>query len=210
MLDQEATRARVLEAAGQLFAEKGFDATVVREITDRAGTSPASVNYYFRSKEDLYVEAVRMAAHACETLHPLPTWPAGVPAEQRLRDFIHTFLRRVLENDGRPEWHRHLIFREVAEPRPGACELFVRDFVRPTFATLTAILAELAPPNTAPRTLQMLACSVIGQCLHYHQARHVMRMLAGPEEIAALDVPTLTEHVYRFSLAGVRGYEEAP
>src|SRR5207248_2963179 len=117
----ETTRQRILEAAGPLFAQKGFEATSVREITDAAGTNVAAVNFHFRSKEHLYIETVHHAAKSCSTRSPIPTWADGVPAEQRLREFIAAFLGRFLRKDV-PEWHRLLIFREIGQPRPGACE----------------------------------------------------------------------------------------
>ena len=71
------TRGRVLAAALDVFAERGFDGATLRDITDTAGANIAAVNYYFRSKEELirqvlevYVRpimAARMAAlDACE------------------------------------------------------------------------------------------------------------------------------------------------
>jgi AcrR family transcriptional regulator len=197
-------RQRLLETAGRKFAEKGYDATNVREITEAAGMNVASVNYHFRSKEELYVEAVRHAANTCLQLTPMPTWPAGVPAEKRLRDFIRAFLMRLLRDDV-PEWHRHLIMREVIDPRPGACEQFVRDFVRPTFEVLQGILRELTPAGTPQEQLFLIGSSVVGQCLHYHHARHVLRLLVGQQEYQRYDLDRLTDHIWRFSLAALRG-----
>ena len=53
------TRARLLEAAVGLFAERGFHGTGVREIALRAGVNVASANYHFGSKEELYLEVLR-------------------------------------------------------------------------------------------------------------------------------------------------------
>lgn len=209
MNEEERTRERVLEAAGELFAARGFDGVNVREITAKAGASPAAVNYHFRSKEELYIEAVRQAGRTCDQLWPFPRWAPDTPAEDKLRDFIRVVLGRIVANDGRPAWHRLLVFREVAEPRPGACEEFVRGFIRPGFEGLQAILAELTPPGTDGRTLRMLASSVMGQVLHYQHARHVLRFLLGPDELAALDTETLANHIFRFSLAALKGYGEA-
>jgi len=47
------TRERVLAAAMQVFAERGFDGATLREITAMAGANIAAVNYYFRSKDEL-------------------------------------------------------------------------------------------------------------------------------------------------------------
>ena len=54
---QSETVERILDAAEQLFAEKGFAETSLRLITSKAGVNLAAVNYHFGSKEELF-EAV--------------------------------------------------------------------------------------------------------------------------------------------------------
>jgi len=44
---------QIMEAAEQLFAEKGFDGTSVRDISDKAAVNLAMISYYFGSKEKL-------------------------------------------------------------------------------------------------------------------------------------------------------------
>ena len=51
--DGDATRALLLETAGQVFAERGFADGTSKEICERAGTPMASVNYHFGSREGL-------------------------------------------------------------------------------------------------------------------------------------------------------------
>src|SRR5262245_33198928 len=46
-------KVQIMEAAEQLFAEKGFDGTPVRDIADKAGVNLAMISYYFGSKEKL-------------------------------------------------------------------------------------------------------------------------------------------------------------
>ena len=48
-----ATRASILQAARELFLERGFDAVSVREIADEADVSPTTVFAYFPQKESL-------------------------------------------------------------------------------------------------------------------------------------------------------------
>jgi AcrR family transcriptional regulator len=56
--DAAATRQALLDAARQLFASTGYDATTVRAIADRAGVNQALLFRYFGSKEGLFDEAV--------------------------------------------------------------------------------------------------------------------------------------------------------
>ena len=59
-------------AAGEIFAERGFDGTTVRDICQRAGANIAAVNYYFGDKQRLYVEAVVQAHRWRMEQFPLP------------------------------------------------------------------------------------------------------------------------------------------
>lgn len=52
-------RARILAAATEMFAARGYDATSVREVVDAAGVTKPMVYYYFGCKESLFVEAVQ-------------------------------------------------------------------------------------------------------------------------------------------------------
>ncbi len=45
------TRQRLIEAVGEVFAERGFRAATVRDICQRAQANVAAVNYYFGDKE---------------------------------------------------------------------------------------------------------------------------------------------------------------
>jgi AcrR family transcriptional regulator len=47
------TKDRILDAAEKLFAEHGFNATSLRQITTEAGVNLAAVNYHFQSKDSL-------------------------------------------------------------------------------------------------------------------------------------------------------------
>lgn len=48
------TEVRIKEAAHQVFLRKGFSATTMRDVAKEAGTNLALVNYYFRSKKNLF------------------------------------------------------------------------------------------------------------------------------------------------------------
>ncbi len=54
-------REELLRSALDVIAERGFADTRISDVAQRAGTSPALVIYYFRTKDQLLTEAVRLA-----------------------------------------------------------------------------------------------------------------------------------------------------
>src|SRR5262245_49466633 len=91
----DTTRERIVEAAGEIFAEKGFDATTVRDICQRAEANIAAVNYYFGDKQRLYVEAVMRAHRWRMERARLPEWTPDTTPQKKLCDFVVTFIRRI-------------------------------------------------------------------------------------------------------------------
>ena len=69
---ESSTYDRILNAATELFAYKGFKATTTREIAKSAGSSLSTLQIYFQSKENIYIEAVNRAlSRQNELLQPL-------------------------------------------------------------------------------------------------------------------------------------------
>lgn len=193
----ENPRERLLEAAGEIFAEKGFKGTTVREIIDRAGVNIAAVNYYFRDKERLYIESVKHAA-CSEPEDMRLDWPADTPPAVKLRDFIRLHLLKFLDPSRSP-WLARLIMRELTQPS-AACAELVREYIEPRSKVLLGILRELLPPGTPQRKVFMTAFSVVGQCHFYCSHKPIIRLLIGEDEYQRLDVAVLAEHIAQFTL----------
>jgi len=199
--ESDTTRERIVTAAGEIFAERGFEGTTVRDICQRAGANIAAVNYYFGDKQRLYVEAVIQAHRWRMEQFPLPPWPEGTPAEKRLEDFITTFVRRVRSG---PEgtWHSKLMMREMAHPTDACAEL-AQSSIRPQFQILLEILRQLMPADASHEELRLTAFSIVGQCLFYHFADPVIRNLLSADEYGSLAIERLSRHITDFSLAAI-------
>ena len=59
--EQQKTRERIIAAASKVLAEKGYDATTLREISREAQAAPGLVHYYFGGKDELLVEVLQAA-----------------------------------------------------------------------------------------------------------------------------------------------------
>jgi AcrR family transcriptional regulator len=195
-------RDRIIDAAGEMFAERGFDATTVRDICQAAEANIAAVNYYFGDKQRLYIEAVVRAHRWRMDRVKLPEWDIDTPPEKKLVDFIHTFIRRVRTGPD-DTWHTRLIMREIANPT-AACAELVQSSIRPQFEILLSILHELLPSERDEEKLRLTAFSIVGQCLFYHFADPVIRNLLGPKEYNDLDVEKLANHIGEFSLSAIK------
>jgi len=202
-LTSSRTRERLIEAAGEVIAERGFKAATVREICRRASANVAAVNYHFRDKASLHAAALRHAHGCAIAKHP---YDGGVspsdPPEARLRAFVRAFLFRILEK-GRPNWHGKLIAREISQPT-SALDGMVRESVRPQFEALSAIVRELlGKADPAPETVRRCVFSIVGQCLHYFHSREVIARLGAAPEPAPASIEALADHVTRFSIGGI-------
>ncbi len=199
--DLDSTRDRILEAAGELFADRGFESTTIRDICQAAGANLAAVNYYFRDKERLYVEAVVRAHRWRLDQAQLPDWDARTSPRKKLTDFITTFFRRVL---GGPDdtWRTRLVMREIMQPS-SACAEIAQSNIRPQFEILQGILRELLPAGVSDEELHLTAFSIVGQCLFYHVASPIIRNLIDGREYASYDIGKLADHVTKFSLAAI-------
>ena len=194
------TRFRLLEAAGQVFAERGFRAATVREICRRADANLAAVNYHFGDKEHLYVEAVKHA-HGRDPEVVMPDWSPDTPPAEKLRDYIRNMFVRLLGNH-RPAWHAQLIAREITQPTK-ACEAMVELHIRANFQVLDGIVAELLPAHTTAVERHLIVFSIVGQCLYYKLARPIVQHLVGEDEYGGYSIEVLVDHVTRFSLSAL-------
>jgi AcrR family transcriptional regulator len=79
--DASASKDALLQAAQELFGQRGFEGTTIREIGERAGVDGALIARYFGSKADLYVAAVA-AEDAGEQ------YPGGFEGLQQMADAV--------------------------------------------------------------------------------------------------------------------------
>src|SRR5437588_4141813 len=190
------TKQRLLAAAEEIFAQKGYEAASVDEITKRAGANRAAISFHFGGKERLYIETVKYAHRTCHEGVPFPEYPPGTPAVERLRGFIRTMVQRmVAEPDPSAT---QVMMREMAQPS-AACVEVVREYIRPIADHLREILGELLP-DADGATVYLTGFSIVGQCLFYKVHRPVARLLMGEAEFDRLDADRIAEHVTGFTL----------
>lgn len=91
------TKTRILDAAEKLFAQNGFDATSLRDITAEAQVNLAAVNYHFQSKDSL-IDAIIQRHIEPVTQKRLAMLDAAGP-DPTLEQIVEAFVAPVLQGD---------------------------------------------------------------------------------------------------------------
>jgi TetR/AcrR family transcriptional regulator len=105
--DPEA-RARIAAAAEELFAERGFDGTAIRDIARKAGVNSAMIHYYFVNKDGLYRAILEAAASRVRDLLVETTGRSG-STRARLSSFVDAYAQYILSH---PNFAR-ILYREM-------------------------------------------------------------------------------------------------
>jgi len=116
---QFSTKDRILGAAEELFALRGFSGTSLREVTSRADVNIAAVNYHFGSKENLVNEVFRrrMDEMSSLRLHALQVATRDHPGalEPVLAAFVEPALALAQDRSGGGAAFIRVIARAYAE-----------------------------------------------------------------------------------------------
>jgi TetR/AcrR family transcriptional repressor of mexJK operon len=91
-------RAALVEAAGQLFCQHGFEAVSLEAIAQAAGVSKLTIYSHFGDKEGLFTAAVEARCEA-QLPHGLFELPAGLPLAEALRQIGLGFVDLVYSDD---------------------------------------------------------------------------------------------------------------
>ena len=203
-MESPPTRDALLDAAEELFAERGFDGTSLRAVTRYAGANLAAVHYHFGSKEEL-VQAVlrrRLEPLAAERLGRLSACEesaaeAGRPPE--LEGVVRAFVAPLLEQGccgaGSNTFGR-LMSQVLTEPG-GMVRQLLAEELRETFERFTSALGH-ALPQLAEEELIDRFYFMVGAMVHSVGGFH----LPDPGRRGATDPQARVDRLVRFLAAG--------
>jgi AcrR family transcriptional regulator len=156
-LKPEVRREKLLEAATEVFAERGYEGARVEQIADVAQVSPGLLYRHFEGKQELYEELLLLAnrqllEHLAQAAAP------NLPTDQRVLRGLDAFFGFV-------ESHRNLwrlIMKDVVEPEIAAIR---EDVVRRSVglvATLAAQEQDFGGTQPHERELEMVSVMLVG------------------------------------------------
>jgi len=187
------TKQALLVAAGELFADKGLDGTSVRDIVKKAGATLSSVNYYFGSKDQLYLEAIRYAfsekVRGIELLAEFSRLELETPQEVSNAFFglLRGLFLSYLTPD-EPEWYGRLVERAIIDYRDEVAAVFA-EVVWPAHQGLKQNVLRYLP-NIRPHEVDRWVIGLFSQIHHYLMAKRVINWSLSREDY---DEPFLQE-----------------
>jgi TetR/AcrR family transcriptional regulator len=97
MTKSKNTEQKIFDAATELFLEKGVDRTSVREIATKANINLALMNYYFRSKENLF-DAIFAQLVKKNTRKLIKILDSDLGLEDKIRQYVTVYIDMLSEN----------------------------------------------------------------------------------------------------------------
>lgn len=198
------TRARLLEAAGQLFAEQGVDRVTGQQICRRAGVHSAGIVYHFGGMAGLYQAVLDEAQRRMLSTEALAA-AAAVERDPRrkLRAFIGTIVQR-LASPVAQSWAARLFSREFVAPSAIYGPMHDRVLAERA-AILRRIVADLTGLSPQDPAVARAAISIMAPCavLLVFNRRKMARLLPGLS-LRADAAPLITRHLTAFALGGLR------
>lgn len=201
--DGAATRQQILEVAGEVFAEKGFDRATGKEITERAKANSAAVNYYYGGIDRLYGEVLVEAHRRLVAYDVLAAIAKGEGRpEDKLRRLLGVVVKAIM-GPGGSSWALRVLSREILAPSAMFHVLRERELL-PKKQLLAGLVAEmlglpLDHPSVSRSCISVAAPFVV---LLIGDRQVVTQMFPGLDRDERA-VDDMVEHLIRFSLGGI-------
>ncbi len=207
------TRERLLDAAEQIFAERGFEGASIRAVTQAAGASVSAANYHFGSKEALLRETLLrrvgpLNERRIARLDELEAEANGRPLQ--LETIVEAFLRPVFEehaaSDDATARFRQVAARIYSDPPDVVAEM-KRELFGPTATRFVAALAAALPEKSRAQ-VELGFQLTIGVMVHVISGHLVT--VPGPEEgececwTARLSDESVLQQMVAYVVAGLR------
>lgn len=128
----------ILDVAERVFADKGFDGASTRLISGEAGVNMAMLNYYFGSKEGLFLAIIeRKIAHFQNILHNLGNNENMGPWE-KMETYIELYGDKIVSNN----CFQKLLYKEMVMDRGNDLSNKLRDMLLKNVAEVEKILKD--------------------------------------------------------------------
>jgi AcrR family transcriptional regulator len=199
----QSTRAKLLAAAGEVFAGVGYHAATIRDICTRAGANNgAAVSYYFRDKLGLYTEVLNQSIRAANVEGIQSALDQDGPAEEILRAVIRARLRGIASGDLAGRLLR-IMLHELVQPTPALKKIMSR-VSQPMYKRVLELIGGIIGLPANAETTRLCAQSIMGQIFLYVVVGPILAPLRPELKMTPAQVDKIADHIAEFSFPYLR------
>jgi AcrR family transcriptional regulator len=198
------TRQRIIEAAIELFGERGFAGASTRDIAAKAGVNAPALQYYFENKEGVYracVESIAelgWAVFGPAVAQARAALDADADADTLIDAFVDilTVLAQRMFTVPKTLNQRMFFAREQSGQEPAsASEILLKRMRKPLHDVTTELIARISGRPVDDPVTRLRALSLFGQLTVFHVAQRSALQLLGWESFDAPRAALLGETV---------------
>ena len=197
------TRAQLIEAAGQVFAELGFDGATGQLICERARVHTAAIVYHFDGMVGLYRAVIDEARRRLVTTEALVT---AVKAQSEPQQQLEAFLTMVVQAVTSPAsqtWAGRLFAREFVTPSTVMSRAQDRDLALRVRLLKSMISALTGMPHDDPRVARSCISTMAPCVMLLLVNRRKLKQVFPEMKVDSNSAPQIARHLVDFALAGL-------
>jgi AcrR family transcriptional regulator len=207
---EQATRASILRAALEVFAQRGFEAASLREITERAQVNVAAIHYHFGTREALMQDVMRAVAGPLNRLRLADLDAACAQGQPGLDEVVRALVSPPVmlsaAATGEPRLLMRLLIQARALPREATNSAIFEQYDAMAIRFVDALIA--ATPGLSREDAFWSYAFAIGALMYIvsdaDQAYHRLQRISGG--LCDTDDPaTIVRQLVAFITAGIRG-----
>lgn len=208
------TREKILMIALDMFGEYGFNGVSTRDISKKANVNISAINYYFNSKEGLYLEVIKYIADLIKTKFQgcidIINSCKDKSIDEKLAISIFSSLLdnisdTVLKND-MPSVSMILI-REIMKPNIGT-EIIYNDLVLPFHNTLLKVIKVIIGNDFSEKEITIIIHTILGQIMGFSANKAMITRMLNTDKIDDKTLFLIKETIKKQSINILNSYNK--
>jgi len=174
-------RIQIMEAAEELFAEKGFDGTSVRDIADEAGVNLAMISYYFGSKEKLMESLFKYRGESIKLQLESMLENKELSSLQKVYGLIDNYIVRIMKQ----QCFHKILSREQMVDMKGTTTQLILELKKMNQELVKKLIEEGQKRGEFKKNIDvpLMMATLIGTTSHLVTTQHYYRKLNNLESL---------------------------
>lgn len=205
--DMASTQEEILKAGIELFSEKGYEQTTIRDICNRANANVAAVNYHFKGKIGLGEAVIdHLFEYAIEQQKEF-LQKQRIENEKEWKKAIYNFIYEFISDRDKEEYRNYhrmqLIFREINNPSALFGKMFAK-YMAPFQKQLIQYIKMGLPADATKEEVAMWFITIMSQCVMFRKKMDVQMEIETIDFSNSGNVKKVAKHIAQTVYDGLK------